>query len=133
MPFEYKPQDRYQAPVDPKRCRAAVFDGIRSHQCRNRAKEDGWCRVHHPDVERKRREESDRRHAAQETVRAFPFKKARIIEDTLKNLLATFGDALCVLPPGAYKADAVAALERARDDLRPVAPDLAACVNEVLK
>ena len=50
---------RYEAKVDPERCKAAVHDigrGCGIHQCRRKIGRDGWCKQHHPEAEAARRQ-----------------------------------------------------------------------------
>lgn len=57
MPFEYRPYDKHDAPVDQKKCRADVHGtgGWHSHQCPRLAIIDGkWCRQHDPKAEQER-------------------------------------------------------------------------------
>jgi hypothetical protein len=41
-------------------CRALIWRGFRSRQCTRAAWADGWCRQHHPDTVRKRKQEAAR-------------------------------------------------------------------------
>jgi len=60
-PFEYKPHNTWDAPIDPERCKASVTTlGMRFafHQCQRKATKDGWCYQHHPNAVADRRQES---------------------------------------------------------------------------
>ena len=68
MPFEYKPRSRYDRPVDPDRCKAAVHErgrGVNSYQCQRKSKKDGWCLQHHPDTVAERQRKADERYKKQ--------------------------------------------------------------------
>lgn len=63
MPFVYKP--RWGQKVDPKRCPAAVHSGRAGfYQCSfNRGPgKEGWCTIHSPEQEEKRKEDRQRRY-----------------------------------------------------------------------
>ena len=56
--------------TDVERCKKHVYSqhrfDFRGHRCRNAAKKDGYCNVHHPDAEKERdRKSSERRSAKQ--------------------------------------------------------------------
>ena len=63
MPYKYEP-GFHSAPFDPERCAASVRGGGRSlnyYQCSRKPRKDGWCKQHHPESEKKRREERTKR------------------------------------------------------------------------
>ena len=67
----YKPHTKYEASFDPKRCAQNVFSGYRGHQCERNGKypdEDGalWCKQHHPDAVQKKKDERERKFAAEQ-------------------------------------------------------------------
>ncbi|MCP4410905.1 MAG: hypothetical protein GY807_24830 [Gammaproteobacteria bacterium] len=70
-PFEYTQSNKFDQPLDPSRCKASVAQGgmrVGFYQCSRKAVKDGWCKQHHPDTEKKRREESRAKYNAACTV-----------------------------------------------------------------
>ncbi len=72
MTHEYVRGSRYEAAVDPARCKASVSSAgsFRFHQCRRKHTADGWCSQHHPDAEAKRRKEQSARWAEERRARS---------------------------------------------------------------
>lgn len=74
--------------VDPKRCKAGVWDGYRHHQCSKRPSCDGYCGTHHPDA-RKKRDEARRalwreQDAANDLRRSVEAAERRVVQAALK-------------------------------------------------
>jgi hypothetical protein len=62
----------YRGRLDPEHCKAGVWSRegwSRQYQCTRKAKVDGYCKQHHPDAVKRRREESDARWRAEEKVK----------------------------------------------------------------
>lgn len=51
-------------------CKEIVRGEWRSHQCGNKAKNDGYCGIHHPDKVAERKAKSDAKYKANMKVRA---------------------------------------------------------------
>lgn len=74
MTFIYRPHNELSTPFDNKRCAASVAQGGRMtgfYQCQRKGKyEDNkgnlWCRQHHPDTVKKRREDMEGEWAAEQ-------------------------------------------------------------------
>jgi hypothetical protein len=47
---------------DRERCKDSVWDGWTRRRCSRKAWKDGYCKQHHPDSVKRRREESERRY-----------------------------------------------------------------------
>ena len=65
MAFEYKPDNYHRIPIDPLRCKAYVSNTGRmmgGHQCRKKAKEDGWCSIHSPGAQEERNRKAEERY-----------------------------------------------------------------------
>lgn len=67
MAYRYSPHTKFEAKADPARCPASVPGGGRMpsfHQCLKKRGQhpDGWCRVHDPAAEAKRREATEGRY-----------------------------------------------------------------------
>ena len=61
MAFVYSSRGGYGAPLKPDQCQAAVhpkdrWGSLHPHQCTRKIWKDGWCKIHHPDAEQKRRD-----------------------------------------------------------------------------
>lgn len=55
-------------PLDETRCKARVWSKGRwpqAHQCAFKPVKDGWCKTHHPDKEKARRDAADAKYEAQ--------------------------------------------------------------------
>lgn len=57
MTREFKGTMRFgsRVEVDPNRCKAEMYTNLTFHQCGNKPKRDGWCGIHHPDADARRR------------------------------------------------------------------------------
>ena len=53
---------------DRTRCKASVYEsgGWHLHQCLKKPWKDGWCKIHHPESEKKREETKQKRHEKQQ-------------------------------------------------------------------
>lgn len=63
------------APIDPSHCKEAVSDGSRWmtwHQCKRKAKIDGWCTQHHPDTIKRKYEERMKGWKAKQEAGIYP-------------------------------------------------------------
>lgn len=105
---------------DPKRCPAQMFGGrSTSWQCRNAPTRDGWCGVHHPDAEARRRAKSEAKYAAWRKERDAAdarykerSRRADAYDDLVAALRSIAGNTCCDRCQEAAKV-AAAALKRA--------------------
>lgn len=85
MAYEYKVIGNGR-PVDPDRCKASVLYPGRwtgHHQCKRKKWRDGWCKQHHPDEVKRRREERDKRweEEHERTLCASPSYKLKLCQE----------------------------------------------------
>jgi len=95
MISEYKPRkDGWgvsSMPVDPTRCKAGVYSNDRAciySQCSRKAKEDGWCKQHHPDAVAKREAASDAKWQARFRKEELRSRRPRVFLRELKKAVA---------------------------------------------
>jgi hypothetical protein len=120
---DYKPYFMHDPKLDPKRCKAEVWEQFRSYQCSKKVKLDGYCAQHHPDAE-KRRDEQRRAKAEREdrqrrTAWAVDDARAKVVDTALELKIFTDG-------PEAR------ALQKALDTLRKAMAERQAALEEGL-
>lgn len=102
---DYSPHSKYES-INPKLCRAGVWDGYRPYQCAKPPTRDGYCGIHHPDAQKKR---DEKRNAIWKTRRA-GLELADAIEKAERKVIAT---ALETVPTVAVNLTA--------DEMKPLA------------
>ena len=64
------------------RCKEQVWNGYTVHLCSRKDWKDGFCKQHHPDSVKKRREDADARYKAKMAAVAETQYQAKLAEDT---------------------------------------------------
>lgn len=64
------------------RCKEQVWNGYTVHLCPRKDWKDGFCKQHHPDLVKKRREDADARYKAKMAAVAETQYQAKLAEDT---------------------------------------------------
>ena len=71
-------------------CKEQVVDGWTIRKCARAAVSDGYCKQHHPDAVKKRREESDRRY--QKQLEESPYRLLAKANERIADLEAELAD-----------------------------------------